>query len=281
MLHIAKGFQFLHTCNPPVVHRDLKPENILLKEIREADGTVSYICKIADLGISTLETSHMMTHDIGTGYVMAPEVASHELRSSNQELDRSQNALEVESDYSVKADIYSYGILCNQLFTKEPFKLPSEQQSLFKFQSVFRDAVLHQQLRPLQDPNCPASVNILIRECWNGNPKLRPTAGEIARRLEQILRDQDFSVQGGYHAPTATTSDSAETLDFKLSLSLHHIINPNDQLFKHKNSEPSLKGKKIPSEGVLFQNKPPSTSRTAGSPNFINYVQTNKEDNHL
>ncbi|CAL5209597.1 unnamed protein product [Lathyrus oleraceus] len=48
ILEIAKGIQYLHSCDPPIIHGDIKPSNILLDH--------SFSAKIADFGLARLKT---------------------------------------------------------------------------------------------------------------------------------------------------------------------------------------------------------------------------------
>ena len=48
ILDIAKGIQYLHSCDPVIIHGDIKPSNILLDH--------SFSAKIADFGLARLKT---------------------------------------------------------------------------------------------------------------------------------------------------------------------------------------------------------------------------------
>ena len=82
-LEIAKGVNYLHSFNPPILHRDLKSLNILLNKNLEV--------KIADFGWARLRNVHM-TRLRGTFQWMAPEVI-------------------LKDNYTEKADVYSFGII--------------------------------------------------------------------------------------------------------------------------------------------------------------------------
>jgi serine/threonine protein kinase len=99
-LEIVEGISYLHSLSPPIIHRDLKPCNILLK----AQQNGNHI-KIADFGLSVqherMSQSH--TRDVGTTKYVAPEV-------------------EEGTNYDEKCDIYSLGILFNELFDTKKLK---------------------------------------------------------------------------------------------------------------------------------------------------------------
>lgn len=106
---MAKGLAYLHNRHPyAIIHRDLKPSNILL--------TLSFRAKIADFGISSIQTVveefYKMTGETGTYRYMAPEV----LRSEK---------------YNCKVDIWSYGMLIYALFVREPFTWFTDEQKMF------------------------------------------------------------------------------------------------------------------------------------------------------
>ena len=101
-IQILEGVYYLHTRSPQIIHRDLKPENILIK-INENNEN---IVKIADMGLICLHNNanecnvslkQYHTQDIGNIIYAAPEV----LESRN---------------YDTRADIYSLGIVLQQLF---------------------------------------------------------------------------------------------------------------------------------------------------------------------
>lgn len=57
MLDIARGMNYLHKFNPPIIHRDLKSLNVLIDS--------SYRAKLGDFGW-TKQLSDYMTNKIGT-----------------------------------------------------------------------------------------------------------------------------------------------------------------------------------------------------------------------
>jgi hypothetical protein len=93
--NILEGVNCLHKYNPPIIHRDLKPDNILVKF---DENKKKYFIKIADFGLATVHKFVEQTHsDKGHIEYVAPEV----LKGLN---------------YDTKADIYSLGIILNDLF---------------------------------------------------------------------------------------------------------------------------------------------------------------------
>jgi len=89
---ILKGVDYLHKQDPPIIHRDLKPTNVLI-----TDGMNGKFVKLADFGLAVVHDKHTHTQDVGSIKYIAPEV----LKGRN---------------YDTKADIYSLGVIIQNLF---------------------------------------------------------------------------------------------------------------------------------------------------------------------
>jgi alpha-tubulin suppressor-like RCC1 family protein len=98
-IEILRGVLYLH--QHKIIHRDLKPANILMR--KQENGEISV--KIADFGLLVLHefTDQTHTQDKGTPKYIAPEVTS-------------------SSKYDTKADIYSLGIILENVFKIDPIK---------------------------------------------------------------------------------------------------------------------------------------------------------------
>ena len=154
--------KYLHSMN--IIHRDLKLTNVLV--VSDDEGCEGVICKISDFGTSrevdlksTLSTSQSMTitNNIGTPLYMAPEILSG------------------RGHYSMKADVYSYGILMASLWNQKP---PYSEMSFSVTSDLFR-AITEDGVRPGIQSDCPQAYLNLIKSCWAADPHSRPSFNEI------------------------------------------------------------------------------------------------------
>ncbi|GMF63163.1 unnamed protein product [Phytophthora fragariaefolia] len=178
LLGIAYGMAQLHECN--VTHGDLKPQNVLI--------TDEYHAKIADFGLATFRaktvsttSSHMISssdgdggEDVdvegiagGTAAYMAPELLSSSVIANK------------------KTDVYSFGILMNEvLHEEEPY-----QQNLRQFvgKGPFAAVLFAKEgNRPqIRDKKVTPELKQIIQKCWCQQDDDRPTFAEVATSLSK------------------------------------------------------------------------------------------------
>ncbi|EQC38392.1 TKL protein kinase [Saprolegnia diclina VS20] len=165
MLSIAKGLTYLHTCDVPIVHRDLKSRNVLLDSTK---GT-----KLTDFGISRSVHVHdddkQLTNGVGTYQWMAPEVICG-------------------TDYSVAADIYSFGVLLSEFSThKVPY---ADVLHPVHGRPVTQQYVMTQVAQGLLQPTfaavgVPSWVHEIALQCLQTDPVLRPTAAQLSSKIRK------------------------------------------------------------------------------------------------
>ncbi|KAK7037712.1 hypothetical protein VNI00_010938 [Paramarasmius palmivorus] len=155
MYDIASGLSHLHALK--IIHGDLKDFNILI--------TSSYRACIADFGLSTVADSQVLSvtsslRTGGTARWCAPEVHNGEPAKA-------------------ESDIYSCGCLFYEIVT-----------GLVPFNTLKRDPAIVMAVLRGERPSAPADVVnmsddlwLLMNECWETEPGLRPTAYDLLRRL--------------------------------------------------------------------------------------------------
>ncbi|XP_059177527.1 uncharacterized protein LOC131956913 [Physella acuta] len=157
LLQICNGLAYLH--QKAIVHRDLKPENVLIT----SQGEV----RIADFGLAK-KVKDVVTLCIGTPVYMAPEI------------------LLLSDKYDTKADIYGLAMIMWELwYGKDLAKYASmEVQGGLK---VAVDQGWRPSLFIVQAPT--QFWKEMIEFCWDRNPKQRPSAVQVGRKLMQYFQE--------------------------------------------------------------------------------------------
>ncbi|KAG1326176.1 RGS domain-containing serine/threonine-protein kinase A [Cocos nucifera] len=165
ILQQARGMNYLHHFNPPIIHRDLKSSNLLVDK--------NWTVKVADFGLSRLKHDTYLTtkNGKGTPQWMAPEVLRNE-----------------PSDE--KADVYSYGVILWELVTE---KIPWD--NLNSMQVIGAVGFMNQRLELPKDLD-PQWVSI-IESCWHSEPNLRPSFQQLLERFKDLQRQ--YVVQSQLH----------------------------------------------------------------------------------
>lgn len=155
-LDVARGMNCLHTSIPTIVHRDLKSPNLLVDK--------NWNVKVSDFGLSRLKHNTFLSSKstAGTPEWMAPEVLRNE--PSNE-----------------KCDVYSFGVILWELAT---LRLP--WSGMNPMQVV--GAVGFQNRRLDIPKEVDPTVAGIIWECWQTEPNLRPSFGQLMLALKPLQR---------------------------------------------------------------------------------------------
>ncbi|GFY82708.1 protein kinase superfamily protein [Actinidia rufa] len=153
---VAKGMNYLHNRNPPIVHRDLKSPNLLVDK--------KYTVKVCDFGLSRLKANTFLSSKsaAGTPEWMAPEVLRDE--PSNE-----------------KSDVYSFGVILWEIAT-----LQQPWSNLNPAQVV---AAVGFKCKRLDIPrNLNPHVASIIEACWANEPLKRPSFSSIMESLRPLIK---------------------------------------------------------------------------------------------
>ncbi|KAG0564885.1 hypothetical protein KC19_8G147700 [Ceratodon purpureus] len=178
MLQIACGVKYLHENH--IVHRDLKSENILVKRVKVSKSENNFIVKVADFGLSLFKevsTTNTEVLNVGTNRYMPPELIKlSELLDIPLTEVRRLPPQKVNHLY--KGDVYCFALVCCDILTGDrPFP---------KISDIDVKRMVLNGARPELPTTCPPSLEVLIKDCWNHDPKKRPKFDDICRRLEII-----------------------------------------------------------------------------------------------
>ncbi|XP_031630740.1 probable serine/threonine-protein kinase DDB_G0282963 isoform X1 [Contarinia nasturtii] len=151
---IAAGMAFLESQN--YIHRDLAARNVLV-----ADNN---IVKIADFGLARLIKEDEYEARVGARFPIkwtAPEAANY-------------------SKFSIKSDVWSFGILLTELVTygRIPYPGMTNAEVLSQVEHGYRMPC---------PPNCTQPLYEIMLECWNKDPMRRPTFETLQWKLEDFF----------------------------------------------------------------------------------------------
>eukprot|EP01104_Vermistella_antarctica_P020132 TRINITY_DN840_c0_g1_i1.p1 TRINITY_DN840_c0_g1~~TRINITY_DN840_c0_g1_i1.p1 ORF type:complete len:1486 (-),score=419.48 TRINITY_DN840_c0_g1_i1:95-4552(-) len=201
-LDVAKGMEKMHSFRPPVMHRDLRSPNVLLSSL---DVSAPIVAKIADFGLARMSSTLLTRADLNPCW-LAPEIMKGE-------------------EHSSKSDVYSYGIILWEVLTCDfPFReYEGKFRNHFEFQNLVKEGLrpsFPSGNVPDADSDTPATKAMtadgettdmrgsaglaggdpsgqnnpamfeayaeLIKECWDGDPDMRPAFDEIVVRAEAM-----------------------------------------------------------------------------------------------
>ncbi|KAM7259432.1 hypothetical protein ACFE04_015173 [Oxalis oulophora] len=173
-LDVAKGVNYLHCLNPPIVHWDLKSPNLLVDK--------NWTVKVCDFGLSRFKANTFissksvagtrkpqLTSGVKLPEWMAPEFLRGE--PSNE-----------------KSDVYSFGVILWELLTLE-----QPWSGLGPAQVV--GAIAFQNRRLSIPPNTSPQLASLMESCWADEPRNRPSFASIVDTLKKLLKSSGQMIQ--------------------------------------------------------------------------------------
>ena len=173
LLQIAEGMCYLHDMR--TAHRDLKPANVVVSNVPGNPYLEDCFCvKLIDFGVSKQlwprgeEEGTSQSNRVGTTSYRAPELI----------IPRPQRLKPVQW---FKADAYSFAVTCSEILTLAKAFVELPERSLHR--------IVLSGYRPDLPVDCPPQLAALIHECWDINPRSRPSFVQICTRLEMCKYD--------------------------------------------------------------------------------------------
>ncbi|GMJ15226.1 hypothetical protein like AT4G24480 [Hibiscus trionum] len=179
-LDVAKGINYLHCLNPPIVHWDLKSPNLLVDK--------NWTVKVCDFGLSRFKGGTFISSKsvAGTPEWMAPEFLRGE--PSNE-----------------KSDVYSFGVILWELITmQQPWSGLGPAQVV--------GAVAFQNRRLAIPPNTSPKLASLMESCWADDPAQRPSFGIIVEALKKLLKSPLPVMQKGKQQQSPSSTETIATV---------------------------------------------------------------------
>ena len=151
---VASGMAYLEEKN--YIHRDLAARSILVGD--------NLICKVADLGMAPIFEEDTYEAHTGAKFPIkwtAPEAAMY-------------------SRFTIKSDVWSFGILLYELITYGRFPYPgmNNAQVLEQLQTGYRMPC------PM---GCPEQLYKIMSDCWKDDAASRPTFETLQWKLEEFF----------------------------------------------------------------------------------------------
>lgn len=161
LVGICRAMNFIHQQN--YIHRDLKPDNVVIDEHFHPHLTGFMLLDKYELG-------KKFEQACGTIIFMAPEVIN-------------------ESEYDLKADVYSFAILMYQVVTGTcANKIYPDIHSPFQLYKLVAEG-----RRPEFKAPIKKSIQTLIEQCWSLKPSDRLTFEQL---FQKLAYDPEYYLDG-------------------------------------------------------------------------------------
>ncbi|CAN4091937.1 unnamed protein product [Withania somnifera] len=173
MIDVACALEYLHHgCSLPVIHCDIKPSNVLMDE--------NMVAHLSDFGISKLlgeDESDLYTKTLATLGYIAPEYG-------------------LDGLVSTKCDVYSYGIMLLETFTRRKpneFEgdLSLKQWVSYSLPEAIVDVVDANLVTPIdnrlqKELDVVASIMKVALDCCAESPARRTNMKDVVGMLQKI-----------------------------------------------------------------------------------------------
>jgi len=166
---VAAGMAYLELNN--YIHRDLAARNILVSDQDDKSEGNLMVCKVADFGLARVIDEDIYEAHTGAKFPIK------------------WTALEAAlfGHFSVKSDVWSFGILLYELITHGscPYPTMSNAQVLEALQTGYRMP------RPM---GCPEQLYEIMSSCWLEHAQCRPTFETLHWELDEYFVEEELII---------------------------------------------------------------------------------------
>ncbi|CAI9090545.1 OLC1v1025344C1 [Oldenlandia corymbosa var. corymbosa] len=246
MIDVASALDYLHNGHvTPVVHCDVKPRNVLLDE-----DMIGHVCDFGIAKLLTAENATAVTQTFATIGYIAPEYG-------------------IDGRVSTKCDVYSYGILMMETFTRTK---PSDDMftgniTLRKWVlDSFPSRILQVADSNLLNPNeekfhaklrCVSSVMELALGCTAESPDARKDMHDVLLSLKKLRTEflSSCGIKGSSQDILTTVVKKLVELEARILEIETQLLNPTSETGAQEPGSPQKvpkrDGKGVASEEVL------------------------------
>ncbi|CAL4129932.1 unnamed protein product [Meganyctiphanes norvegica] len=210
---VACGMEYLSKIKK-YIHRDLAARNVLVNN--------NLLCKVSDFTLSRgkkYDIEEEGTYTMKNGGIFPVRWTAPDSIETNR--------------FTTASDVWSFGVVMWETF--EYGKIPYERfkknmEVIEKVKAGYR----------LPAPTiCPPVLYEIMLNCWNGDPKLRPTFSDIEQKVQNFLKSSNATSNGIRHSPQRSKM-AAElnktTQDGQDHCSLCKINLQGERLSEHKST---------------------------------------------
>ena len=192
-IELIEALNYLHKQSPPILHRDIKPGNILFSDKGTETGIFFKLC---DFGLAKLYDGKINTENINTKTQMnSTNVNTNDtsMSSSNTKEVGTYKYMAPEVRYSrkydTKADVYSLGIVAQELFClKNNYERNNE---LGMFLAIIEDVVKDMIDTAENRPNC--------RKILDEHDKWLPKMTSYEFSMQELPECHSLNIYTEYH----------------------------------------------------------------------------------
>jgi len=170
VLDVARGLEYLHTQQQPVVHGDLRAANVFVNDKKRA--------VIADFELRKIIDYRNFTSykPAGPARWMAPEL------SADDEDDKDDEDDEDKPHCTLATDIFALAMTIFEIFTGDvPFASKKQEMPILR--------IIYEGGRPEMPKEISDCLWLkdLLEQCWHQDPKQRPTVSKVVDTLTKNI----------------------------------------------------------------------------------------------